>query len=172
MLISKTEMPLRHAVMYLDPLGERDGLVPATKQNYEDFCVGVMLYIRLFGLTDYHINFRWEDNDNTAAACVYYDYETRSATFVFGREINQFFRDSTSMMMKLALHETLHLLFAEFDWIGNADNLTPMQKKNLLEVAEHGIIRRLENVLLTLPKLELDDYLMHRIHDNSSKKPE
>lgn len=154
--------PLRHVPMYLDALGERDGLVPATEQNYEDFCAGVMLYTRLFGLTDWHISFRWEENDDAAAAVVYHDYESRVAIFVFSREINQFFRDSAVLMMKLALHETLHLLFAEFDWIGNADNLTPMQKKDLLTVAEHGIIRRLEDILLALPGLKSDDYLLHR----------
>lgn len=167
---SKT--PLRHVAMYLDASGEEDNLVPATEQNYEDFCAGVMLYTRLFGMTDWHINFHWEDNDDTVAACVYYSYETRSATFVFGRRIDQFFRDSTPLMMKLALHETLHLLFAELGYVSAADNLTPTQKRDLMEIAEHSVIRRLENILLALPKLKSDDYLIHRLHDDAPKKSE
>lgn len=163
-VVEEMQKVLRHVTMQLDALGERDDLVASTEENYEDFCAGVMLYTRLFGLTDWHINFRWENNDSSTAACVYYNYESRAATFVFSREINRFFRDSPVFMMRLALHETLHLLLAEFDYINNADNLIPSQRKALLETAEHGVIRRLENVLLSLPKLKSDDYLIHRLH--------
>lgn len=162
-------VPLRHVPMYIDASDDDDYIVAATEQDYEDFCAGVMLYTRLFGLTDWHISFRWEDNSGDASACVYYNHEARAASFIFGRRIDQSFRDNARMMMKLALHETLHLLFAEFDYAANVDNFTLSQKKSLLDAAEHRVIRKLENVLMALPLNQSDDYLLHRLSaDNKS----
>lgn len=140
-----------HVPVWFTPTGEHDGTVGATRANYDDFCKYVMGYVKLLGLTDWHITFRWEHNDDAAAACVYYDYESRGAAFIMGRDINKFFGDHPVMMRKLALHEVLHLAFAEFDYVTKADNLTPTQKNSLLGVVEHGLVRRLENVLLNLP---------------------
>lgn len=167
--MEKYQFPLRHVAMHLDELGASDGLVPATEQDYKDFCAGVMLYTELLGLTDWAINFRWEWQDNCIAASLFYNNEARSATFVFSREINQFFKNNPTMLMRLALHETLHLLFAEIMYFASAEELGLPQKKALLNNAEHGAVRRLENVLMGLPEIKSGNYFLHVVRDSADK---
>lgn len=161
------KLVMRHAAMYFDTTPDSNELVSSSEQNYEDFCAGVMMYTRLFGLTDWSIHFHWEETDDTSAY-VNYSFPARGASFVFGKHIPQSYADNPDMMMRLALHETLHLLFAEFDYINNADNLTPTQKKDLLNNAEHGVVRRLENVMMGLSAPKSDDYLLHRVRSEKS----
>lgn len=162
--------PMKNASMFFDKFKDGGLLEPATESDYENFCAGVMMYLHMFGLTDWHVNFYWEDNDGTAAAYVSYNYELREASFVFGRRIHKGFKDSSVMMMKLALHEVLHLLFAEFDYLNKGVELTAAQRQEMLEAAEHGVIRRLEGVILSVPNPESGNYILHRIGAAETKE--
>lgn len=141
--------PVRYGVMYMG-IGDVDEYAETTDENFEDFCSLVMAYMDMFGMADWHVKFIRAENDGKGAACVQYNYDNRDVTFVLGTRLAREFTTGSSGMARLALHEVLHLLFAGWNDIAGRD-LPEGEKEELLDAAEHGLIRRLEQVLLAVP---------------------
>lgn len=123
--------------------------VEASDDDYGRFCKYVGKWLGELGLRDWTVYYYWEDNGKGgSSACVRYDVENRTADFVMGERIERCYHGGGRAIEWLALHEVLHLVMADFDWVGKAVGLLPAQKEELWEIAEHKLLARLTGVIM------------------------
>jgi hypothetical protein len=96
-------------------------------------------WIQAFGLTDWAYRVQWAGKDVTNDGEVNYNTTSRFATFTIHPETQR--KDSRGVE-KLALHEVLHLLLA--DYTGQAEQYFQV---SYLVGMEHAIIQRIINAM-------------------------
>lgn len=99
------------------------------------FQEGVSCWVHVFGLKDWYVDFKHDQEGADYEALVEYDKETRHATFTFYSAG----QSSSYSIERLALHEVLHLLFGD---------LIPEDCGDDVAREEHRVIERLLHVLL------------------------
>lgn len=96
-----------------------------------------------FSLLDYNVSFLWEKLDDTWAE-ITVDVANAAATVRFNTDISE--QPDEEQIDRLALHECMHLLFAEFA-DSAVDRYTTLKK---LSEAEEKVANRLMYVLLSM----------------------
>ena len=91
-------------------------------------------WIDRFGLKDWYVDFKLDEESEEAEAQVEYDRNTRHATFTYFAAAGKSY-----LPERLALHEVLHLLFGD---------LIPEDCGDDVAREEHRVIERLLHVLL------------------------
>ena len=110
-----------------------------SKEDYEYFQKQVTSYQKQLGLTDWKIYFEHYTHENSMA-WIKRDQEGRCCTI--GLSIDWAHQKvSRDMIKSCARHEVLHLLLADLRLAGNKRQTTDED----FTIAEHSIIRRLEN---------------------------
>lgn len=120
-----------------------------TQDHIAQFEKAVRNNVRIFGLTDWLIDFDWiDDPDNHALAQVETNTGNRVALFQLNSHWND--QPTSRRIDRVAYHETLELLLSPICTIAKLDEgeVTPVGKICLLEAERHAIIRRLENLYM------------------------
>ena len=111
-----------------------------SNQDFKEFVAEAKRIVALLGLTDWRIFFQHIHLKERAAHCVY-QVSSRHATIALSTELN----DLENYNMKtLAIHETTHLLLADFYHL--AVSRMGVSEEDF-DRAEHAIVRRLEDIL-------------------------
>ena len=103
--------------------------------RYDQFYFAVNNWIDRLGLKDWYVDIKHDQEGTDYEALVEYDKETRHATFTFYSAG----QSSSYSIERLALHEVLHLLFAD---------TIPEDCGDDVAREEHRVIERLLHVLL------------------------
>jgi len=101
-------------------------------------------WIKFFGLVDWAVMFRYENNPlskEDAIASISYTPATRCCTFFLHQVWSVDVTDS--LIKKYAFHEVAHLLLADLVSCGEARYTTETE----IEEAEEKLVRRLENTI-------------------------
>jgi hypothetical protein len=107
---------------------------PTAEERHETFDAFVALWLDKLGLKDWYVEIKHDREGVDAEAQVEHDRDTRSATFTYFSAAAP-----TYSIERLALHEVLHLLFADMWPEGCGDDVAR---------EEHRVIERLLHVLL------------------------
>lgn len=114
-----------------------------TKRHFELFKKEAELWLRRFGLTDWSIEFRWQDEEEkgqSRAWCRYNSYQ-KLGTISLTRDWSG--DQVTDQKVKVcAIHEVSHLLFDPLELIAE---LRTFDKDDLARET-HRLIRRFENL--------------------------
>lgn len=129
-----------------------------TPEHFDIFKSAGELFVRLFGLTDWHIYYEKEACKlNDAAAEVHIDFSGRMAQIRlaphWGNEYPATYLNEGHLrreLCRIAFHEVVHVLTADMDWTGPGPRFSTDQVKILYEMNEHAFIRRMENVVFPL----------------------
>lgn len=116
----------------MDPNVTPGGL--AYLDRFHVFRANVENWAAAFGLKDWYVDFKLDEESTEAEAQVEYDKNTRHATFTYFAAAGK-----TYPPERLALHEVLHLLFGD---------LIPEDCGDDVAREEHRVIERLLHVLL------------------------
>lgn len=111
-------------------------------QDFRKFVRLVSEWLDVLGITEWHIQFKHEQIGNGTAAQVEFDNEGKQATFSLTKHIEGG-SDLLTDVYKLALHETLHLLLADFAWCA----AKARDRDEIVLSHEHEIINRLMRVI-------------------------
>ena len=114
-----------------------------TTKDFETFKTYCLKWQRELGLMNWNLYFEWKKNDEQYAGCNY-SVPDGVATIALSKQWDDFRKVNKSELNRCALHEVLHILFAEFSSIAEERFTTLKAVDNV----EHGIIHRLENALL------------------------
>jgi len=113
------------------------------KDEFEFFCEEVNKCIKKLGLTDWKVNIRKEDEDDSIGdvwAKVYYNIVSMKATIIFAKQNTG---RSVKEIKITALHEVIHLLLSDLTVMATARTWD----EDLFESAEHKIVNRLINII-------------------------
>lgn len=115
-----------------------------TKKEFAIFKAECQKWVNVFGLRDWKMYYHFEEIDN-ALGGINRDYEGKTARVSLHPFQCRVPRSEVIESVKrTALHEILHLLLGELDWLRSSRVLT----EQVWNAAEHGVIRRLEAALL------------------------
>ena len=103
--------------------------------SFDGFVLAVEHWVNKLGLKDWYVDIKHDQGGTDYEALVEYDKETRHATFTFYSAG----QSSSYSIERLALHEVLHLLFAD---------TIPEDCGDDVAREEHRVIERLLHVLL------------------------
>ena len=110
-----------------------------SKEDFEFFQKQVTSYQKQLGLTDWKI-YCMHDTEDNALAWIKRDQEGRCCSIGLSVDWSHQ-KVSRAMIKSSARHEVLHLLLADLRLAGNKRQSTAED----FTIAEHSIIRRLEN---------------------------
>jgi hypothetical protein len=112
-----------------------------TRDDYKLFKATFMEWCAKFGLSDWEIQFSWEDAGEPGAMC------GGIATNTPGRNANVYFAKTWSMpvtrqdVLRTAVHEFSHLLIANMEHLANSRYVT----ENEIGQTRESLARRFEN---------------------------
>lgn len=113
-----------------------------TKAHFVFFSEMVRCYQQKLGLSDWDIQIRHE-SIGTQLAQTNSDCEGCVATIALNKAWKPLDPIQDKRIKRLALHEVIHVLLADLYYIASCRYATQSE----LDIAEHKIVRRLENVL-------------------------
>jgi hypothetical protein len=114
--------------------------LPETKaKHYKLFVQEVRYWVDIFGLRDFEIYTEHDDTQKDARACVYVNLEGMMATIELQKDWDCEVDDD--MIRKVAFHEVMETMLAPL-WVSASERYATPES---IEMAKHGIIRRLEN---------------------------
>lgn len=112
----------------------------ATENDFEKFKREVSGWITVFGLYDWSIHIKMDAVEDVIAAC-FINRTGRIACIVLNKHQEE---PLTHVQIeKSAFHEVLEILLADIEYLA-MDNIPEEEKKMLLQVERHRIIRRME----------------------------
>lgn len=114
-----------------------------TKKDFELFKQYCLEWQNKLGVKNWSVHYDHSDTDG-AYARTYTKASEAIATTVLGTYWDDLRAKTDEEINRLALHETLHILFAHF----MAEASYRFTSQDALETAEHSIIRQLENLLV------------------------
>jgi len=114
-----------------------------TKADFETFKAAAKTWQTKLGLMDWALYFDHKLLEDEYARC-YWANSDKTATIVLSTHWDKLRPKTNQEIERAALHEVLHLMFAQYCAQAEARYTT----RDALESAEHSIIRQLESVLL------------------------
>lgn len=114
-----------------------------TEDDFDEFKEHCIRWLYKLGISEYEIDFKHHVLDGDAAARTTYNVKSKLACFQLTTTLNGDFCFQNDIN-KLALHECLHLLFADF---GNTIDKTDFDSE-LSIAAEHAVVQRLLKAML------------------------
>lgn len=116
-----------------------------TKEDFLLFKKYALEWQERLGVTEWALYFEHtKDNMTDVYAQVFWDNGARLATIRFNKDWDGLREKSPKEIERAALHEVLHVLFADFCAAGEARYST----QAYLDSSEHAVIRRLEKVFI------------------------
>jgi hypothetical protein len=113
-----------------------------TNKEFKQFSSSVNYWMNKFGITEWEYEIIHKQTD--AAARTTYNNKSKLACFQLTKSIDYDFCGQSDMN-KLALHEVLHLLLADF---GYAIDETKSYDSDLAIAHEHAVVMRLMKALI------------------------
>ena len=108
-----------------------------TKKDFKLYKKSVLYWLNRFGITEWEIDFKHHQIDSVARTT--YNCTSKLACFQLTKE-SQFDYCEQSNIGKLAFHEVIHLLLADF---GNAIQETKIFDSDLAISQEHAVVMRM-----------------------------
>ena len=116
-----------------------------TKEDFGKFKMFALDWQRRLGLTSWSLYFdRKKEDMRDTYACCYWDMGSQLATIVLTTDWDDLRPKNDGELERVALHEVLHVGLAEL--VSQAEARYTTQAA--IDMAEHSIIRRLENSLM------------------------
>lgn len=114
-----------------------------SKKDFKLYKSRVKYWLDKFGITEFEVDFKQHDLEGVSARTTY-DNKSKLCCFQLATDITYDFCHQDDMN-KLALHEVIHLLLADF---GFAIHETKDYFSDLAIAHEHAVVQRLLRVLL------------------------
>lgn len=108
------------------------------KKDFKEFKKAVIYWLDRFGITEWEIDYKHHQLDNAAARTTY-NNKAKIACFQLTKKIQYDFCHQGDLY-KLALHEVIHLLLADF---GYAIQETKDYDSDLVIAHEHAVVMRI-----------------------------
>jgi hypothetical protein len=108
-----------------------------TKKDFKYFKLSVIFWLDKFGITEWEIDFKHHQIDSAARTT--YNNKSKLACFQLSKNVEYDFCGQLDMN-KLALHEVIHLLLADF---GYAIHETKDFCSDMAIANEHAVVMRL-----------------------------
>lgn len=115
--------------------------VKTTKEDFTVFQECCVAWTEKLGVKNWSIHYEHGDADESYARTLW-KLSDRIATVIFGKEWDALRPKTPDQIDRLALHEVLHLVMAPL--VAEADDRFSTQ--SAIDIAEHAIIRQLENL--------------------------
>lgn len=117
---------------------------PTTTAHFKNFQDEVGHWLHLLGLTGWRVEFAHEPIE--ARAECRFNLSGRVAVLVLATEFENL-EPTEQNVRRSAFHEVWELAFARVWDTANRSDLTPGQRQDLMEEAQHELIRILENTM-------------------------
>ena len=116
---------------------------PVTQEQFEEYVEHVGWFVTFFGLTDWRIEFRHEDYENSRGFCEF-SLTARHANIGLTKKMD--IPVTTELLRAVAFHETMELQLANMSMLALNRDAT----RDSWEEETHKVIRRLENCVLPM----------------------
>jgi competence CoiA-like predicted nuclease len=114
-----------------------------SKKDFSQFKKSVLFWLKKFGITEWEIDFKQHQIDSVAITT----YDNKSKLACFQLSINAEYDFCGQLdMHKLALHEVIHLLLADFGYVIQE---TKYFDSDLAISHEHAVVMRLMKAILS-----------------------
>jgi hypothetical protein len=113
-----------------------------SKADFSQFKKSVLFWLKKFGITEWEVDFKHHQIDS--AAITTYNNKAKLVCFQLSLSIEYNFCEQLDMH-KLALHEVIHLLLADFGYVIQE---TQDYNSDLAISHEHAVVMRLMKAIL------------------------
>ncbi len=118
-----------------------------TEEDMDTFKYHVRIFIVLFGLYDWEVDFRHELSEGNKATSCWHTGVGKNVTITLSTDWGST-EVTEDALRKVAFHEVMEILMGDMWNVAIVDDLTQQARKLQLDREHHRLIRRMENCVL------------------------
>lgn len=120
---------------------------PTTDKIYKKFCEYCNLYVDKLNLRQWDISYILKPLEEETQSCCAFDVKSYHSEISLNTSLLPYYMTDTGLHY-LALHEVLHLFFAELELITLCEDFTKTQRMDLFDSKTHGLINVIASLVL------------------------